>query len=80
MRLVKTILLFILFAIAVIFTVQNMQTVKLTFLKYYIEIPLSFASVLIYVLGAISGGLLFSMLKKLTFEKKEEKNNFKQTT
>ena len=78
MRLVKTILLLILFGIAVIFTVQNMQTVKLSFLKYYLEIPLSFASLIIYVMGAISGGLLFSMLKKLTFDDKEDPKNLNQ--
>jgi len=80
MRLAKTILLIILVVLAVIFTVQNMETVKLSFLKYHVEIPLSFASIIIYVLGAISGGLLFSLLKKLTFDDKPEddKNITKQ--
>lgn len=75
MRLVKTILLLLLIGVAIIFTVQNMEIVKLSFLNFHLEIPLSFASVGIYILGAISGGLIFSLLKKLTSEDSEKKNS-----
>lgn len=75
MRLVKTILLLLLIGVAVIFTVQNMELVKLSFLNFHLEIPLSFASVAIYILGAISGGLIFSLLKKLTLEDSDKKNS-----
>jgi putative membrane protein len=69
MRLLKTILL-ILFVIAVvIFAVQNMAVVKLSFLNWHLQIPLAFASMAIYVLGAFSGGILFSMLRKLAAER-----------
>jgi putative membrane protein len=73
MRLVKTVLLLLLIGVAVIFTVQNMEIVKLSFLNFHLEIPLSFASVAIYILGAISGGLIFSLLKKLTLEDSDKK-------
>lgn len=75
MRLVKTILLLLLIGVAVIFTVQNMELVKLSFLNFHLEIPLSFASVAIYILGAISGGLIFSLLNKLTLEDSDKKNS-----
>lgn len=73
MRLIKTFLLLLLIVVAVIFTIQNMEIVKLSFLNFHLEIPLSFASVAIYILGALSGGLVFSLLKKLTIEDSEKK-------
>lgn len=72
MRLVKSILLVLIVIAAVIFIFQNMETVSLKFLGWQLEIPLSAASVLLYILGAISGGLLFSVLKKLTLEDKKK--------
>jgi len=75
MRLLKTILLLLLIGVAVIFTAQNMEIVKLSFLNFHLEIPLSFASVAIYILGAISGGLVFSLLKKLTLKNTDEKKS-----
>jgi len=75
MRLIKTILLLLLLGVAVIFTFQNMEIVKLSFLNIHLEIPLSLASVAIYILGAISGGTVFSMLKKLTIEDSNKKKS-----
>ena len=75
MRLLKTILLLLLIGVAVIFTIQNMEIVKLSFLNFHLEIPLSFASVAIYILGAFSGGLVFSLLKKLSLEDSNKKKS-----
>lgn len=78
MRLVKSTLLLLFVAAIGLFTFQNMKIIELSFLNWHLEIPLSVASVLLYILGAISGGLLLSMLKKLSFEdtdKKTAKNN-----
>lgn len=72
-RLIKTILLLLLIGVAVIFTIQNMELVKISFLNFHLEIPLSFASVAIYILGAILGAIVFSMLKKLTTEDPNKK-------
>ena len=74
MRIIKTFVLLILLGVAVIFIVQNLETVQLSFLKWSVTIPLSFATAIIYILGAISGGLVFSLLKKLTIEVSEKKN------
>lgn len=70
MRTLKSILLLIIIIAATIFMFQNMETVSLKFIKWQLEIPLSAASILLYVLGAVSGGLIFSMLKKLAIENK----------
>jgi putative membrane protein len=70
MRLIKSILLVLLIVLFAIFVFQNMERVRLSFLNIYLEMPVSLASVIIYLLGALTGGLLYSMLKKLTFEDK----------
>lgn len=74
MRLIKSILLVLLIVLFAIFVFQNMERVRLSFLNIYLEMPVSLASVIIYLLGALTGGLLYSMLKKLTFEEKPKKN------
>lgn len=66
MRIIKSILLVLIIVAIVVFTSQNMKLVNIKFLNWYLEIPLSVSSVLIYVLGAVSGGMLFSTIKKLS--------------
>ena len=73
MKFLKTFLLLLLLGVAVTFIVQNLETVQLSFLKWSVTIPLSFATAIIYILGAISGGLIFSILKKLTIEDSDKK-------
>jgi len=75
MRLFKSILLLLFIIAIVIFTFQNMEIVKLSFLKWHLQVPLSVASFSLYILGAFSGGLMFSMLKKLSIENTDKKNN-----
>lgn len=65
MHIIKTTLLVIFIGIVTLFTLQNLEAVRFSFLTWYIEIPLSIVSVLFYILGALSGGLLFSMIKHL---------------
>lgn len=63
---VLQVVVLVLFVVALtVFTVQNIQTVRLTFFKWFLEMPLSITIVLIYIFGAVSGGVLFSMLKTL---------------
>lgn len=74
MRLIKSFLLFVLILSAVIFIVQNLETVKLSFLKWSIELPLSIASAALFFLGGVSGGLVISLIRKLTWE--EDSNEY----
>lgn len=73
MRVFKAILLVIFVVAIVIFTIQNMEIVNMRFLNWKLEIPLSMASVSLYILGAISGGLFFWVLKKLSFKDADKK-------
>lgn len=73
MKVFKTIILVLFIILVAIFTFQNMELVRLSFLHMHLQIPLSFASILLYLLGAFSGGILFTMLKKITKEEKESK-------
>jgi putative membrane protein len=75
MRLIKSIVLLLFIAAVILFAFQNMELIKLSFLNWHLEIPLSFASILLYVLGAISGGIVLSMLKKLSLEDSDKKKN-----
>jgi lipopolysaccharide assembly protein A len=73
MRLLKTIVLLLFFGAVILFAFQNSALVKLRFLSWQLQIPLSLASLLLYVFGAISGGIVLSILKKLSFEDSNEK-------
>lgn len=75
MKIFKTIVLIMLLAIILTFTIQNIELAKFKFLNWSIEIPLSVASIVIYVLGAATGGLLFSLLKKVTSQSEKEKTD-----
>ncbi len=77
MKLFKTIVLLLFFAAVILFAIQNIEIVKLSFLHWHLDIPLSFASILFYVLGAISGGIVFSMLRKLSLNDANKKNRKK---
>lgn len=75
MKTLKTILVIILVIIALFFAFQNFQTVDISFYKWNAEMPLSVAILGIYIFGALSGGILFSLLKKIiTLDKKSDKN------
>lgn len=72
MKLFKTILLILLIGVVVIFALQNMSTVKINFLSWSLKLPISIASIALYVFGALSGGIVFSMLKKITKTESEK--------
>lgn len=65
LKLLKASLLLFLFATVVVFIFQNMMLVEISFLKYHIEIPIALATGAFYIFGAISGGLIFSLIIKL---------------
>jgi len=55
----------VLFAlITAIFAFQNLQTVTLAFLGYSIGSPLALLVAVIYVLGMVTGGSLFALLRR----------------
>jgi lipopolysaccharide assembly protein A len=54
----------ILFAAAVVlFAMQNLQPTTMAFLGFSIRAPLALVAVVVYVLGALTGGSLFALLR-----------------
>jgi len=51
-------------AIVIIFAVQNLQTVTMSFLGLSARIPLALMVAGVYLLGAVSGGSLIALLRQ----------------
>jgi uncharacterized integral membrane protein len=57
--------LIVVFAAAtLIFALQNLQVVDVSFLRLGVRTPLAFLVGVIYVLGALTGGSLFALLRR----------------
>ena len=55
----------ILFALAtLIFALQNLEVVAMSFLGFEVRAPLAVLPILIYVLGALTGGSLLALLRR----------------
>jgi putative membrane protein len=55
----------ILFALAtVIFAVQNLEMVTVSFLGFQGAAPLAVLTILVYILGAFTGGSLLALLRR----------------
>ena len=55
-------------AAIVIFAIQNLQGVEVSFLRMSFRTPLAFLIVIVYVLGALTGGSLLALLRR-SFER-----------
>lgn len=64
MRWVYLIVIVVFAAAIVIFVVQNLGVVTMTFLGFSVRAPLAILAVVVYVLGAATGGTLFALLRK----------------
>jgi lipopolysaccharide assembly protein A len=51
-------------AATLVFCVQNRDFVTMSFLQFSIRAPLAILAVVVYVLGAVTGGSLFALLRK----------------
>ncbi len=59
------IIVVVLFVLAIaVFAFQNLQTVTLAFLGFSVGAPLALLVVIIYVLGMVTGGSLFALLRR----------------
>lgn len=55
----------ILFVLAIVlFSIQNVQSVTMSFLGFSIRAPLAILTAVVYILGAITGGSLLAALRK----------------
>lgn len=58
-------LVIVLFATAVVvFCVQNRDFVTVSFLQFSIRAPLAILALIVYVLGAATGGSLYALLRR----------------
>jgi uncharacterized integral membrane protein len=51
-------------AVIGIFVIQNFAVVTMAFLGFSIRAPLAILAVVVYVLGAATGGTLYALLRK----------------
>ncbi len=51
-------------AVIVIFVVQNLEVATMAFLGFSIRAPLAILAVVVYILGAATGGTLYALLRK----------------
>jgi uncharacterized integral membrane protein len=55
----------LLFAIAtLIFALQNLDVVTVSFLRFEMRFPLAVLTIIVYVLGALTGGSLLALLRR----------------
>jgi uncharacterized integral membrane protein len=64
MRWVYLIIIIVFVAALVIFGVQNREMATMSFLGFSVRAPLIILAVIFYVLGAITGGSLYALLRK----------------
>lgn len=64
MRWVYLIVIIVFVAAIVMFAIQNLELVTMSFLGFSVRSPLAVLAVIVYVLGAITGGSLFALLRK----------------
>ena len=50
-------------AIIVVFAVQNVQLTTISFLGFSIRAPLAAMAAVVYILGALTGGSLFALMR-----------------
>jgi lipopolysaccharide assembly protein A len=51
-------------AITIVFALQNLKSVTLSFLGFGLNAPLALVVVVVYVLGAATGGSLLALLRR----------------
>jgi putative membrane protein len=64
MRWVHLTIVIVFVAAIAIFVFQNRELVTMSFLGFSVRAPLAILAVIVYALGAITGGSLFALLRK----------------
>ena len=63
MRWINVIVVAVLVAAMLIFAVQNFQSVTMSFLNFRISAPLAVLVVVVYLLGMVTGGYAWGMVR-----------------
>lgn len=64
MRWLYLIVIVVFVAAIVLFAIQNLGLVTMSFLGFSVRAPLAVLAVTVYILGAITGGSLFALLRR----------------
>ena len=64
MRWLYLIVIIVFVAAIVLFAIQNLGLVTMSFLGFGVRAPLAVLAVIVYVLGAITGGSLLALLRR----------------
>lgn len=64
MRWVYLIVIIVFVAAIMVFAIQNRELVTMSFLGFSVRAPLAVMAVIVYVLGAITGGSLLALLRR----------------
>jgi putative membrane protein len=64
MRWLYLIVIIVFVAAIVLFAIQNLGLVTTSFLGFAVRAPLAVLAVIVYILGAITGGSLFALLRR----------------
>lgn len=65
MKVVKRILLVLIALLIVIFAVQNSGNITIKLFDWSMTLPVSLLIILVYFLGMTTGGILFSIIRRL---------------
>ncbi len=64
MRIIYTIFVVLMAVAVVVFCLQNLTTVEMSFLNWRISLPLPFLVVTVYILGMVTGSTLLSFVRR----------------
>jgi putative membrane protein len=64
MRWVHLTIIILLVAATLLFVLQNRDIVTISFLGFSIRAPLAILTAVVYVIGAVTGGSLFALLRR----------------
>jgi uncharacterized integral membrane protein len=64
MRWIHIVIIALFVAVIIIFVVQNVAPVTMAFLGFSVRAPLAVMAAIVYLLGAVTGGSLFALLRK----------------
>lgn len=72
MKQISTFLALLITGVLVVFILQNLRLIELDFLTFKKNLPLSLFTIVVYILGAFTGGLIFNIFKKSLKKEKDE--------
>ena len=64
MRWVHIVVIALFAAVIIVFVVQNLAPVTMAFLGFSVRAPLAVLAAVVYLLGAVTGGSLFALLRR----------------